>query len=143
MKFDSHQVRKVTKPNFSKNDTSFQDGSGFPVFAKNLIHSFVLLLLEYGSANGFLTFCQKQMSGKNFVLELWSKNRETNQNAGFFKLQYLTKELSHEAEVLHVVSHSQEQQIYSSISSGRGQACLGMPNVTNSVSASFQELAEL
>ena len=32
------------------------------------------------------------------VLELWSKNLKTNQNAGFFKLQYLTKNLRSEVE---------------------------------------------
>ena len=30
------------------------------------------------------------MIGKNLVLELWSKKIKANQNAGFFKLEYLT-----------------------------------------------------
>ena len=44
------------------------------------------------------------MSKKNLVLELWSKNRKTNYNVGFFKLQYLTNELTYEVEYLPVVS---------------------------------------
>ena len=39
----------------------------------------------------FLLFAKKNTFAKNLVLELWSKNLRTNQNAGFFKLQYLTK----------------------------------------------------
>ena len=34
-----------------------------------------------------LTFCKNNMFAKNLVLELWSKNLKTNENAGFFKLQ--------------------------------------------------------
>ena len=30
------------------------------------------------------------MFQKNLVFKLWSNNLKTNQNAGFFKLQYLT-----------------------------------------------------
>ena len=33
------------------------------------------------------------MSGKNLVLELWPKNLKANQNAGFFKLEYLTNKV--------------------------------------------------
>ena len=41
-------------------------------------------------------FLQKQnMFAKNLVLDLWSKNQKTNQNVGFLKLQYLTKNLSY------------------------------------------------
>ena len=46
-----------------------------------------VFLLQYESANGLLTLC------KNNIFELWSKNRKTNQNAGLFKLQYLTNKL--------------------------------------------------
>ena len=42
------------------------------------------------------------MFGKNLVLQLWSKNLWTNQNAGFFKLEYLTNKLRYEAEFLDV-----------------------------------------
>ena len=37
----------------------------------------------------YLTFCNNHMSGKNMVLRLWSWNHFTNQNVGFFKLQYV------------------------------------------------------
>ena len=33
------------------------------------------------------------MIKKNLVLELWSKNLKANQNAGFFKLEYLPNKL--------------------------------------------------
>ena len=42
------------------------------------------------------------MFGKSLVLELWSKNLKVNQNAGFFKLEYLKNKLRHEAEFLDV-----------------------------------------
>ena len=48
-------------------------------------------LLQYKNSNSFSTFWEKKnMFGKNLVLELLSKNLKNNQNAGFFKLQYLT-----------------------------------------------------
>ena len=59
-------------------------------------------LLQYESVNGILTFCKNKIFGKNLVLELWSKNLWTNQNAGFFKLEYLTNELRYEAKFLDV-----------------------------------------
>ena len=46
--------------------------------------------------NGFLSADKRQM----FSLKLWSKKLKTNQNAGFFKLQYLTKNLRCIAEFL-------------------------------------------
>ena len=42
------------------------------------------------------------MFGKNLVLELWSKNSKTNQNAGLFKLEYLKNKLRYEVEFLDV-----------------------------------------
>ena len=45
------------------------------------------------------------MSKKNLVLDLWSKNLSTNENARFFKLQYLTNELIFEVELLPVVRY--------------------------------------
>ena len=48
----------------------------------------------------FLYFLQKQHIHKNLVLELWSKNLKTNQNTGFFKPQYLRKNLRYEVEFL-------------------------------------------
>ena len=51
-----------------------------------------------------LSYLQKQHVCKNLVLELWSKNLKTNQNAGFFKLQYLTKNLKYQVEFLDMIS---------------------------------------
>ena len=48
----------------------------------------------------FLTLYKNNMFAKNLVLDLWSKNLKTNQNAGFFKLQYLTKNLRYEVKFL-------------------------------------------
>ena len=45
-------------------------------------------LLEYESTNGFLTFWKDLMHRKKLVLQLWSKNLQTNQNADFSILQY-------------------------------------------------------
>ena len=59
-------------------------------------------LLQYERVIGILTFCKNKIFGKNLVLELWSKNLWTNQNAGFFKLEYLTNKLRYEAEFLDV-----------------------------------------
>ena len=38
------------------------------------------------------------MPGKNLVLGFWSKNLKANQNAGFFKLEYLKNKLMYEDE---------------------------------------------
>ena len=59
-------------------------------------------LFHYESANGLLTFCKDKMFGKNPILELWSKNLKTYQNARFIKLQYLTNKLRYEVEFLDV-----------------------------------------
>ena len=42
------------------------------------------------------------MFGKNLVLELWAKILKANQNAGFFKLEYLKNKLRYEVEFLYV-----------------------------------------
>ena len=42
------------------------------------------------------------MFGKNLALELWSKNFKTNQDAGFFKLQYLANKLRYKIEFLNM-----------------------------------------
>ena len=42
------------------------------------------------------------MFGKNLALELWLKNLWTNQNARFFKIEYLRNKLWCEAEFLDV-----------------------------------------
>ena len=57
-----------------------------------------MLLLHYKMPMVFFTFSISNTFSKNMVLELWSKNLKTNQNAGFFKLQYLTKNLRCEVE---------------------------------------------
>ena len=54
------------------------------------------------NVNGLLTFCKNSMFVENLVLELWSKNLEANQNAGFFELEYLINKLSYEVEFLDV-----------------------------------------
>ena len=72
---------------------------GFEGFGKSLIHKNTTVQ----SANVFLYFLQKQHVSKNLVLELWTKNLKTNQNAGFFKPQYLTKNLRYEIEFLDMI----------------------------------------
>ena len=67
-------------------------------------------LLEYESTNGVLTFCKNNISRKNFILELRSKNLWNNQTARFFKLQYLTIKLRYEVEFNYVFIHSQKQR---------------------------------
>ena len=68
-----HKVRKVMNPSFLKK-------------------------VQMGLA--FLIFCKENMLAKNIVLELWSKNLKRNQNARFFKLQYLRKSLRYEVVFL-------------------------------------------
>ena len=64
-------------------------------------YSFIyVFLFQHKSANVFLTFCKNNMFVKNLVHDLWSKGLKTNQNVGFFKLQYLTKNLRYEAGFL-------------------------------------------
>ena len=67
-----------------------------------LRHAF---FLQHDSVNGFLFFYKNTMPGKNLVLKLWSKNLKTNQNAGFFKLQYLINTFMHEVECFYVTMH--------------------------------------
>ena len=59
----------------------------------------------------------REKLGKNMIHELWFRNLQTNQNASFFKLQYLINELIYEVEFQYVVRHPQKQQIYPVISS--------------------------
>ena len=46
------------------------------------------------------------MFGKNLVLELWLKNLKANQNAGFFKLEYLKNKLRYKVEFVDVTRDS-------------------------------------
>lgn len=90
MKLYRHKVRKVWKSKFwspqrsggTKKFPKLAKKWDFLVFDKNLINSYVSFLLQYEIINGHLTFCKNWMSGKNLVLEFWSKNLYTNQNAG-------------------------------------------------------------
>ena len=61
-------------------------------------------MLQYEGVNGLLTFCKNNMFGENLVLELWSKDLKANQNAGFFKLEYLANKLRCEVEFLDVTT---------------------------------------
>ena len=74
-------------------------------FQKNLIYSDVLFSLQYEGSNGLLTFWKIHIFEKNVVFESWSKNFFIYQDAGFFKLQYLTNELKCKAELLYVARH--------------------------------------
>ena len=95
---------------------------GFWSFDKKLSIR-MYFLLEYESTNGVLTFCKNNISRKNFILELRSKNLWNNQTARFFKLQYLTIKLRYEVEFKYVFIHSQKQRSQPVISSGYGQTC--------------------
>ena len=57
---------------------------------------------QHDSANDLSTFYRSEIFGRNLVFELWSKNLKTNQNAIFFKLQYLTNKLRYEIDFLDV-----------------------------------------
>ena len=56
--------------------------------------------------------CKNNSFGKNLVLNLALKNICSNQNAWFFKLQYLTNKLRYEVEFLDVTKGSRKQQIW-------------------------------
>lgn len=66
---------------------------------------------KYESTNGILTFCKNLVFQKILILVLWSKNIQTNQNAGFFNLQYLTNELGYEVEFLYAIIHQQSNKL--------------------------------
>ena len=108
-----------------------EQSRGFWSLDKNLIRSYIL---KYQTINGLLTYCKNLMSGKNLVLDLCLKNIQTNQNTGFFKLQYLANELRYEG---FKVKHLQRQKNEAIVLSWCGQACLVIPKVMpNSDSAS-------
>ena len=63
-----------------------------------------------------------------------------NQIAGFFKLQYLTKNLRREVDFFDMTRVQERTKYQLAASSGCAQACLNMPIVTgNSESALTQE----
>ena len=84
-------------------DESGGPKNDFLGFGKNLIHSCLLFLLEYVNNNDPLTLCKICMSGKNLILELYSKNLQTDQIVGFFKLQYLTNGVRYAVEFFYVI----------------------------------------
>ena len=51
----------------------------------------------------FLYFLQKRHVSKNLVHEFSTKNLKTNQKTGFFKPEYLTKNLRYEVESLDMI----------------------------------------
>ena len=55
----------------------------------------------------------KTLSEKNHFLELQSKNIQTRQNAGFFKLQYPINKLMCEVEILQLDIHRSSKFIWS------------------------------
>ena len=63
----------------------------FRVLAKILSTQIYVFLFHHESVNGLLIFYKNNMFGRNLVFKLWSKIFKANQNAGFFKLEYLKK----------------------------------------------------
>ena len=83
------------------------------------------------------------MLGKNLVLER-PENLKTNQNTGFFKLQYLTNKLGYEVEYGNITRGLKCNKYYLAVSSRYSRTCLGMPKViTNSLQSLSQEEVEL
>lgn len=66
-------------------------------------------LLENESTNDLLTSWKNQMHRKKVVLELWLKSLQTNQNAGSFKLEYLTDEPRWEIESFYVARQTSKE----------------------------------
>ena len=112
MKLGIHKVKKVTIQFFEKKSwrvrrtlkVQKQPRNGvLELLIKMQSNHVSTFLIEYQSTNALLTFCRNSMRGKNVVLELEPKNLWTNQNAGFFQLQYLTNKLRCEAELLYLI----------------------------------------
>ena len=84
------------------------ESKDFQGLGKNLIHLDMLSYFSTKYQSFFCTLCKKKTKKKkhickNLVLELWSKNLKTNQNTGFFKSQYLRKNLRYEVEFLDMI----------------------------------------
>ena len=104
----------MTNPGFRKKSSDGLEGLKklqkwpkneiYTVFSKILSIQICFFLLQHKSTNVILTFCKKNMFGKNLVLELWPKYLKNNQNAEFFKLQYRTKKLKYKVEFLDVTT---------------------------------------
>ena len=63
----------------------------FRVLAKSYPLRYMFFLSHHESVNGLLIFYKNNMFGKNLFFKLLSKILKANQNAGFFKLEYLKK----------------------------------------------------
>ena len=75
---------------------------------------------------------------------MYGKNLCTNQNVGFFKLQYHTNGLSYDVKSLYVIRHSWKHCVYLVVLTGCDQARFRIPKVMpNSISASSQERVKL
>ena len=78
-----HKVRKMVDPDFLKKIQMGQEG---PIKSKNWPKNEVL-----GGFDKNLIYYSYVLFYFLIVLGLWPKNLWTTQNAGFFKMQYLTK----------------------------------------------------
>ena len=98
LKKKSWWVRRPQKVRWLKNEVFWR-------FDKNLTHSFRSspFLLECGITNGIVSLGKNHISEKSASWVLAQKPL-TNQNAGFFKLQYLRNVLSY--EFLYVIRRS-------------------------------------
>ena len=110
-----HKIRKGMNPVFLKINWIGSEGSRSPKndpkirfleFWQKYFHWRYAFCFSTKS-----TSCKNKSFGKNVILELWAKNLKTNQNAGFFKLQYLTNKLGYEVEFLDVTRAIWKQQI--------------------------------
>ena len=105
-KVSHHKVRKVWSQFFKKtSDRLDLEGLKCPKvrflgFWQKSYPFRYAFLIQHESANVFWTFCKNKMFAKILVYDSWSKTLKTNQNAGFFKLQDLTKTLNYEVEFL-------------------------------------------
>lgn len=75
----------------------------FVIFAEIYYFNQYFLYFNMKVIMAFQLFAKAAYLVKDLVLEFWSKNLKTNQNAGFIKLQYLTNEWSYEVEFLYVL----------------------------------------
>ena len=111
-----YKVRKVKDPGFWKKSSDGLGGLkkspkwGF-YGCKKILSTYICFFASIWKCQWSFNFLQKQHVWKNLVLELWSKKLQANQNAGFFKLEYLTNKLRYEVEFLDVIKAPRRQQI--------------------------------
>ena len=72
-------------------------------------------------------FITNPISGKILVLELWAEILLANQTAGFFKMQYLKKEVNDEVYFRHADKYQIFLQVHNMIWVMHSQACLKYP----------------